>query len=113
MTFNQDWADDYARRLNASFGFRGPTPDWVSYDDGPFQRIYMGAPDDTAAPRYVEAKLSNVFRCTCCCSEVTHQLPGGHCLMPSCADEPCTLRTPDPWREQVKDITGLVDHQWD
>jgi hypothetical protein len=89
--------------------WKGFTPSWVQYDDGPFQRFYLGSEGDTAPPRYVEPGLANVYRCTCCCSEVTHQLPGGHCLMPSCKDEPCTVKTPDPWLEQVADITGLRD----
>lgn len=53
--------------------------------------IYLGADDDTDAPRYIEVGLTMIYRCSCCCSEATHQLPGGHCLMPSCRDEPCTL----------------------
>jgi hypothetical protein len=118
MAFDEEWANDYMRRLNASmFGqsyggpfVRGPSPQYVIYDEVPqFQRVYMGAPDDTAAPRYVEPGLSAVYRCTCGCAEVTHQLPGGHCLMPCCADEPCTVKKPDPWLEMVAEITGLTE----
>jgi hypothetical protein len=72
-------------------------------------RLYMGTPGDTDPPRYVEPGLANVYRCTCGCAEITHQLPGGHCLMPCCKDEPCTVKKPDPWLGMVADITGLRD----
>lgn len=105
MTFNQDWADDYQRRLNEKlFGasdtsfFRGPSPDYVIYDEA-FGNI--GHPgkyrDAYGNPRYGPPRLARVFRCACGASEADHDDEGrAYGLGVGCAP-----RSTDPLWEMI------------
>lgn len=104
MALDDEWARDYQRRLNESmFGFRGPSADYVIYDEA-FTWNQQGPYEGAFGTRsWGPPRLARVYRCRCDHAESEHDdkgvchLPGGFTGICDCGP-----RTPDPLVEMIE-----------